>query len=210
MQPAMAERSARAACSKSPIDISYRRMVSAPYVHHLVRVDDVAQALGHLDDGVADISPYFSSRAFSATPAAVLLQQLVCSSASRLASCGELNRGSCRERYACCRARQLPRHCADVVQELMQNRLYSGDCRWCAPCRRCTSHRRPVLQSLLGAMASLQWGVHVGAGSTRKNQPLGHGVSLAGSGAAAAGAGGLDPVLVAGQRGSPSGPAQSR
>ena len=92
------------------------------------------------------------------------------------------------------------RHSANIIQELMPETAVQQMQGGVLHAAVVPVHGRPVLQRLLGGQSVLAVGVHVAQEVPGGTGPLGHGVGLAGCGAAAAGAGGLDPVLVAGQR----------
>ena len=92
-------------------------------------------------------------------------------------------------------------HDADVVQELMPEPAVQQMQGGVLHAAVVPVDRGPVLQCLLGSEGVLAVRVHVAQEVPGRTGPLGHGVGLAGRGAAAAGAGGLDPVGVAGQRG---------
>ena len=93
------------------------------------------------------------------------------------------------------------RHSANIIQELMPETAVQQMQGGVLHAAVVPVHGRPVLQRLLGGQSVLAVGVHVAQEVPGGTGPLGHGVGLAGCGAAAAGAGGLDPVGVAGQRG---------
>ena len=92
-------------------------------------------------------------------------------------------------------------HHADIVQELVPETAVQQMQGGVLHAAVVPVHGRPVLQRFLGGQSVLAVGVHVAQEVPGGTGPLGHGVGLAGGGAAAAGAGGLDPVGVAGQRG---------
>ena len=171
-------------------------------VHHLVRVDDVAQALGHLDDGMTGhLTVLLLQSLLGGLLAAVLLQQLVLL-LEQIDEAVGFQAGSCRGRYAVVGLGSGLRRCR--AGTYARNGCTAG-AGWCAHAAVVPVHRNQCLQSLLGAMASLRSGP-CSAGSTRKNQPHWGMVSVTGSRAAAAGAGGLDPVTSGPGEDSPSGP----
>jgi len=92
-------------------------------------------------------------------------------------------------------------HHADIVQELMPEAAVQQMQGGVLHAAVVPVHRRPVFQCFLRGQSILAVGVHVAQEVPGGTSPLGHGVGLAGSGAAAAGTGGLDPVLMACQRG---------
>ena len=174
--------------------------VGTVLVHDLVGVDDIAQRFGHLDDGVAGhLTVLFFQSLLGGLLAAVLLQQLL------LLLSGQIDEavGIQAQDHAVSGALLVGfrrRHDADVVQELMPETAVEQMQGGVLHAAVVPVHRRPVFQRLFGSEGVLAVGVHIAQEVPGRTGPLRHGVGLAGRGAAAAGAGGLDPVGVAGQR----------
>ena len=175
--------------------------VGTVLVDHIVGVDDVAEGLGHLDDGVLGHLAVLLDKGLARALLVAVLGQQALALGIGLVLKGMGVQAQDHAVGGTLLVRLLGGHNADVIQELVPETAVQQVQGGVLHAAVVPVHRRPVLQRLLGGNGILAVRIHVAQEVPGRTGPLGHGIGLTGRGAAAAGAGGLDPVGVAGQRG---------
>ena len=205
VQEAVAARNGRGLPRGSLLKVAHEHLVQTHgvgtvLIHHLVGVDDVAKALGHLHDGMArHLAVLLFQCLLGGLLAAVLLEQLLLLLSGQVdeavgvqakdhAVGSTLLVGLCRG------------HHTDIVQELMPEAAVQQVQGGVLHAAVIPIHGAPVLQGLLAGDSIVVVGIAVTQEIPAGTGPLGHSVGLALGGGTAAGAGGVDPLGVAGQR----------